>query len=91
MQACRNGAGIEAVLDMPVVTGDMITADIEIHGGMITAYSEQGACIRSGNDSSSKVLINGGTICLDIKESWERSIAHIGMGKMIIQAPTDED
>ena len=25
-----------------------ITAEIEIHGGMITAYSEQGACIGSG-------------------------------------------
>ncbi len=57
---------------------------------MITAYSKQGACIGSGNDSSSKVLIDGGTICLDIKESWERSIAHIGMGKNDnTQAPTD--
>ena len=45
-----------------------ITAEIEIHGGMITAYSEQGACIGSGKDSSSKVLIDGGTICLDNKD-----------------------
>ena len=42
-----------------------ITAEIEIRGGMITAYSEVGACIGSGKDSSSKVLIDGGTICLD--------------------------
>jgi len=57
---------------------------------MITAYSEVGACIGSGKDSSSKVLIDGGTICLDIKESWERLIAHIGMGKNDnTQAPTD--
>ena len=49
-----------------------ITAEIEIHGGMITAYSEQGACIGSGKDSSSKVLIDGGTICLNNKEAQSR-------------------
>ncbi|WP_294340572.1 YDG domain-containing protein, partial [uncultured Clostridium sp.] len=81
------GSGIGYARSKPAMA---ITADIEIHGGMITAYSEQGACIGSGNDSSSKVLIDGGTICLDIKESWERSIAHIGMGKNDnTQAPTD--
>ena len=81
------GSGIGYARSKPAMA---ITADIEIHGGMITAYSEQGACIGSGNDSSSKVLIDGGTICLDIKESWERLIAHIGMGKNDnTQAPTD--
>ena len=58
-----------------------ITAEIEIHGGMITAYSEQGACIGSGKDSSSKVLIDGGTICLDKKTIGYRNVAHIGMGE----------
>ena len=58
-----------------------ITAEIEIHGGMITAYSEQGACIGSGKDSSSKVLIDGGTICLDKKTTGYRNVAHIGMGE----------
>jgi len=57
-----------------------ITADIEIHGGMITAYSEQGACIGSGKSSSSKVLIDGGTICLNNKEAQSRGAAHIGKG-----------
>lgn len=57
-----------------------ITADIEIHGGMITAYSSTGACIGSGKDSSSKVLIDGGTICLNNKEAWSRDAAHIGKG-----------
>ena len=71
-------------------TKPAITAEIEIHGGMITAYSERGACIGGGKDSSSKVLIDGGTICLDIKEAGERSIAHIGMGANdSTQAPTD--
>ena len=86
-----NGAGIGSGIGYARSRSKpAITADIEIHGGMITAYSEQGACIGSGNDSSSKVLIDGGTICLDIKESWERSIAHIGMGKNDnTQAPTD--
>lgn len=84
-----NGAGIGSGIGY-VRLKPAITADIEIHGGMITAYSEGGACIGSGNDSSSKVLIDGGTICLDIKESWERSIAHIGMGKNDnTQAATD--
>ena len=57
-----------------------IIAEIEIHGGMITAYSEQGACIGSGRDSSSRVLIDGGTICLDNKNAWSRDVAHIGKG-----------
>ena len=84
-----NGAGIGSGIGYARLK-PAITADIEIHGGMITAYSEVGACIGSGNDSSSKVLIDGGTICLDIKESWERSIAHIGMGKNDnTQAATD--
>ncbi|MFR5733195.1 MAG: hypothetical protein ACLUD2_15830 [Clostridium sp.] len=40
---------LEAVMDM--LLGDpAITAEIEIHGGMITAYSEQGACIGSGKE-----------------------------------------
>ena len=58
-----------------------ITAKIEIHGGMITAYSGQGACIGSGKDSSSEVLIDGGTICLDNKGVWSRNAAHIGKGE----------
>lgn len=62
-------------------TKPAITAEIEIHGGMITAYSEQGACIGSGKDSSSKVLIDGGTICLGNKNSYSRIAAHIGMGQ----------
>ena len=57
-----------------------MTADIDIHGGMITAYSEQGACIGSGKSSSSKVLIDGGTICLDNKDPGYRNVAHIGKG-----------
>lgn len=57
-----------------------IIAEIEIHGGMITVYSEQGACIGSGRDSSSRVLIDGGTICLDNKNAWSRDAAHIGKG-----------
>ncbi|MBD9017310.1 MAG: hypothetical protein EGR13_02925, partial [Coprococcus comes] len=85
----ENGAGIGSGIGY-ARSKPAITAEIEIHGGMITAYSEQGACIGSGKSSSSKVLIDGGTICLDIKESWERSIAHIGMGKNDnTQAPTD--
>ena len=62
-------------------TKPAITAEIEIHGGMITAYSEQGACIGSGRDSSSRVLIDGGTICLDKKTTGYRDVAHIGMGQ----------
>ena len=47
MQARGRVPELEAVMDM--LAGDpAITADIEIHGGMITAYSEQGACIGSG-------------------------------------------
>lgn len=57
-----------------------ITAEIEIHGGMITAYSSTGACIGSGKCSSSKVLIDGGTICLDNKNATSRYAAHIGKG-----------
>ena len=57
-----------------------IIAEIEIHGGMITAYSYSGACIGSGRDSSSRVLIDGGTICLENKDAWNRDVAHIGKG-----------
>ena len=67
-----------------------ITAEIEIHGGMITAYSSTGACIGSGKDSSSKVLIDGGTICLDNKNATSRYAAHIGKGdENSTRAPTD--
>ena len=47
---------------------------------MISAYSDQGACIGSGKDSSSEVLIDGGTICLDNKDAGSRNAAHIGKG-----------
>ena len=57
-----------------------IIAKIEIHGGMITAYSKWGACIGSGKYSSSKVLIDGGTICLENKDPDYRNVAHIGKG-----------
>ena len=70
------GSGIGYARSKPA-----ITAEIEIRGGMITAYSERGACIGSGLDSSSKVLIDGGTICLDKKTTGYREIAHIGMGE----------
>ncbi len=75
-----NGAGIGSGYGYaPGKTA--ITADIEIHGGMITAYSEQGACIGSGKSSSSKVLIDGGTICLDNnRDKGYRNVAHIGKG-----------
>ena len=67
-----------------------ITAEIKIHGGMITAYSDLGACIGSGSDSSSEVLIDGGTICLGNKNSNRRNAAHIGMGQSNnTQAQTD--
>lgn len=67
-----------------------ITAEIEIHGGMITAYSDLGACIGSGSNSSSEVLIDGGTICLGNKNSNRRNAAHIGMGQSNnTQAQTD--
>ena len=67
-----------------------MTADIEIHGGMITAYSKWGACIGSGKYSSSKVLIDGGTICLDNKDPDYRKVAHIGKGdENSTQAQTD--
>lgn len=73
------GAGIGS--GSGYVAGDpAIIAEIEIHGGMITAYSEQGACIGSGRDSSSRVLIDGGTICLDNKNVRGRDVAHIGKG-----------
>lgn len=62
-----------------------IIAEIEIHGGMITAYSYSGACIGSGRDSSSRVLIDGGTICLDNKDAWNRDVAHIGKGGRVLQ------
>ena len=67
-----------------------VTAEIEIHGGMITAYSKWGACIGSGKYSSSKVLIDGGTICLDNKDPDYRNVAHIGKGdENSTQAQTD--
>lgn len=76
----ENGAGIGSGIGY-ARSKPAITAKIEIHGGMITAYSEQGACIGSGSDSSSKVLIDGGTICLDKKTTGYRKVAHIGMGE----------
>ena len=75
-----NGAGIGSGIGY-ARSKPAITAEIEIHGGMITAYSERGACIGSGLDSSSKVLIDGGTICLDKKTTGYRKVAHIGMGE----------
>ena len=48
---------------------------------MITAYSNWGACIGSGRDSSAMVLIDGGTICLDKKTTEYGEVALIGMGK----------
>lgn len=70
------GSGIGYARSKPA-----ITADIEIHGGMITAYSKYGACIGSGSGSSSKVLIDGGTICLDNKDlDYRKNVAHIGKG-----------
>ncbi|WP_418451541.1 YDG domain-containing protein [Candidatus Ventrimonas sp.] len=70
------GSGIGYARSKPA-----ITADIEIHGGMITAYSKYGACIGSGSGSSSKVLIDGGTICLDNKDpGYRQNVAHIGKG-----------
>ena len=74
-----SGAGIGSGYGY-VPGSSAIIAKIEIHGGMITAYSEQGACIGSGNYSSSKVLIDGGTICLDNKDPGYRRVAHIGKG-----------
>ena len=76
----ENGAGIGSGIGY-ARSKPAITAEIEIHGGMITAYSERGACIGSGLDSSSKVLIDGGTICLDKKTTGYRKVAHIGMGE----------
>lgn len=82
------GAGIGS--GSGYVAGDpAIIAEIEIHGGMITAYSSSGACIGSGRDSSSRVLIDGGTICLDNKNAWSRDAAHIGKGYESTLAPTD--
>ena len=83
------GAGIGS--GSGYVAGDpAIIAEIEIHGGMITAYSYDGACIGSGRDSSSSVLIDGGTICL-VKKNNEsgRNAAHIGKGYESTHAPTD--
>ena len=79
----ENGAGIGSGIGY-ARSKPAITAEIEIHGGMITAYSERGACIGSGLDSSSKVLIDGGTICLDKKTTGYRKVAHIGMGEVVI-------
>jgi len=74
-----SGAGIGSGFGY-VPGSSAIIAKIEIHGGMITAYSFSGACIGSGKDSSSEVLIDGGTICLNNKEAWSRDAAHIGKG-----------
>ena len=84
-----SGAGIGSGFGY-VPGSSAIIAKIEIHGGMITAYSYDGACIGSGRDSSSSVLIDGGTICL-VKENNEsgRKAAHIGKGYESTQAPTD--
>ena len=76
----ENGAGIGSGIGY-ARSKPAITAEIEIRGGMITAYSQRGACIGSGLDSSSKVLIDGGTICLDKKTTGYRKVAHIGMGE----------
>ena len=63
----ENGAGIGSGIGY-ARSKPAITAEIEIHGGMITAYSGTGSLHSgSGLDSSSKVLIDGGTICLDKK------------------------
>lgn len=84
-----NGAGIGSGVGY-ARSNPVITTGIEIHRGMITAYSEQGACIGSGKDSSSEVLIDGGTICLDNKGVWSRNAAHIGKGEeSSTKAPTD--
>ncbi|MFR4783531.1 MAG: hypothetical protein ACLUAR_12065 [Pilosibacter sp.] len=84
-----SGAGIGSGYGY-VPGSSAIIAKIEIHGGMITAYSYDGACIGSGRDSSSKVLIDGGTICLEKKGSeTKRDAAHIGKGYESTQAPTD--
>lgn len=61
-----------------------ITTGIEIHGGMITAYSEQGACIGSGKDSSSRVLIDGGTICLDNKTQGVGTLLILERGRRVL-------
>lgn len=84
-----NGAGIGSGYGHAPGSSAII-AKIEIHGGMITAYSYDGACIGSGRDSSSSVLIDGGTICL-VKKNNEsgRNAAHIGKGYESTQAPTD--
>lgn len=84
-----SGAGIGSGYGY-VPGSSAIIAKIEIHGGMITAYSYDGACIGSGRDSSSSVLIDGGTICL-VKKNNEsgRNAAHIGKGYESTQAPTD--
>lgn len=84
-----NGAGIGSGYGY-APGNPAITAEIEIHGGMITAYSATGACIGSGKDSSSEVLIDGGTICLDNKDASSRNAAHIGKGEeKSTLAPTD--
>ena len=84
-----SGAGIGSGYGY-VPGSSAIIAKIEIRGGMITAYSYDGACIGSGRDSSSSVLIDGGTICL-VKKNNEsgRNAAHIGKGYESTQAPTD--
>ena len=83
------GAGIGSGIGYQIGNQE-ITAEIEIHGGMITAYSYFGACIGSGSNSSSKVLINGGTICLDNRNEGSRYAAHIGKGdQSSTHAPTD--
>ena len=46
MQARENGAGIGSGYWTCSVVNPAITAEIEIHGGMITAYSERGSLHR---------------------------------------------
>ena len=60
---------MEAVWICP---GSSAIVKIEIHGGMITAYSYDGACIGSGRDSSSSVLIDGGTIMLNEEKTVKK-------------------
>ena len=84
------GAGIGSGIGYQIGNQE-ITAEIEIHGGMITAYSYKGACIGSGSNSSSEVLIDGGTICLVKKnDETSRDAAHIGKGsETSTYSPTD--
>ena len=44
-------------------------AQVQIDGGMITARSWNGASVGSGDYGSSEIKINGGTFCLDKKQT----------------------